>query len=251
MNADRIALEQLEIDCVVGVYPHERNRKQPLRVDIRLHLDTRLAGELEQLSHTVDYAETVNQVAFVLRSCRFAMLETAARTLTRLLLAHPSPAGRGARVHAVELCLTKPYALSGHGIPSLTVFRQAEEVALARREHDYGAVDVVDETRRAGVYLLHLAPGQAVPNHLHKQRREYAMMLGAGLECQTLKAEVGATYTFAPHVAHHFCNPTRAWQSVLCVQTPPRAPDDVFPADGPPARVRPEPPIVSRPAGKT
>ena len=88
---DVIRIQGLRVDCVVGVYPHERHRVQPLEVDVAMTLDTRRAGQRERLAHTVDYAATANQIAFLLRSCRFYMLETAARALTRLLLAPPAP----------------------------------------------------------------------------------------------------------------------------------------------------------------
>ena len=45
MRRDVIAIEGLVVDCVVGVYPHERDKLQPLRVDLYLELDTRAAGE--------------------------------------------------------------------------------------------------------------------------------------------------------------------------------------------------------------
>jgi len=98
---DAITIEGLRIDCVVGVYPHERDRQQPLELDVRLSIDSRRAGASERLAQTVDYTATANQIAFLLQSCRFYMLETAAHVVTRFLLAPPAPGEQRGRIHEV------------------------------------------------------------------------------------------------------------------------------------------------------
>src|SRR5947207_14015874 len=100
---DVIAIEGLSVDCVVGVYPHERSVPQPLLIDLRMALDTSRAGESQRLRMTVDYAQVASQIAFLLQSCRFHMLETAAHALTRYLLAPPAPGAHRPRVQDVTL----------------------------------------------------------------------------------------------------------------------------------------------------
>ena len=56
---DVLRIEELMVDCVVGVYPHERNASQPLRVDVEMRLDTEASAVKESFSSTVDYAATV------------------------------------------------------------------------------------------------------------------------------------------------------------------------------------------------
>ena len=80
-NADVIALEGLVVACVVGVYPHERDTLQPLRVDLYMEVATRSAAERERLRDTVDYAAVAAQVAFLLTTCRFQMLERHVRSI--------------------------------------------------------------------------------------------------------------------------------------------------------------------------
>src|SRR5689334_22324315 len=93
---DVIAIEGLRVDCVVGVHPHERDVLQPLRIDVELRLDTEAAAVRERLRSSVDYAATAAQIAFLLRSCRFRLLETAAHALARCLLVPPGPDERRA-----------------------------------------------------------------------------------------------------------------------------------------------------------
>ncbi|MCB9597725.1 MAG: dihydroneopterin aldolase [Sandaracinaceae bacterium] len=244
---DVIAIAGLRIDCVVGVYPHERDRAQPLDVHVRMRLDTRRAGTSERLAHTVHYAEVANQIAFLLQSCRFDLLETAAHVLSRHLLAPPAPGERRARVEEVALRLEKPYALAGHGVPSLEVTRHAREVTLTQEKKRWGTVDVVHETRRAGVYRLNVAPHRGIPLHVHQTMREAELVLGAGLHCQQRPVAAGTIFRWPRGAAHRWDNPTADWQSILCVDSPPFIPADEVEVEGEPAPVRPQAPFIPIP----
>lgn len=244
---DVISIEGLRVDCVVGVYPRERNRVQPLEVSVRMGLDTRRAGATERLGDTVDYAATANQIAFLLRSCRFHMLETAARALARLLLAPPAPGERRARVQELTLRLEKPYALAGHGVPSLEIHRSARDVTLAHEQKPFGTVDVIEETRHVGIYRLNLAPGRGIPLHVHKTMQESEMILGDGLLCQGKPVAAGTMFRWPKDAPHRYDNPTDRWQSILCVDSPPFLPEDEIEVEGSPAEVKPLPPFIPVP----
>ena len=239
-----IAIRGLRVDCVVGVYPHERHRVQPLEVDVRMMVDTRRAGESERLSDTVDYATTATQIAFLLRSCRFHTLETAARALTRALLAPPAPDERRARVQEVSLKLEKPFALAGHGVPSLEVHREAADVSLGHETKPFGTVDVIEETRHVGIYRLNVAPGRGIPLHVHQRMQESELILGDGILCQNRPVPAGTVFRWPKNAAHRYDNPSERWQSILCVDTPKFIPDDEIEVEGEPADVRPQPPFL-------
>lgn len=247
MSRDVISIEGLRVDCVVGVYPRERNRVQPLEVSVRMGLDTRRAGATERLGDTVDYAATANQIAFLLRSCRFHMLETAARALARLLLAPPAPGERRARIQELTLRLEKPYALAGHGVPSLEIHRSARDVTLAHEHKPFGTVDVIEETRHVGIYRLNLAPGRGIPLHVHKTMQESEMILGDGLLCQGKPVAAGTMFRWPKDAPHRYDNPTDRWQSILCVDSPPFLPEDEIEVEGSPAEVKPLPPFIPVP----
>jgi dihydroneopterin aldolase len=246
---DVISIEGLRVDCVVGVYPHERHRVQPLEVGVRLVLDTRRAGASESFADTVDYAATANQIAFLLRSCRFHMLETAARALTRLLLAPPAAGERRARIQEVSLRLTKPYALAGHGVPSLEVHREASDVTLSHETKPFGTVDILDETKHVGIYRLNVAPGRSIPLHVHHEMQESELILGDGLLCQRRPVAAGTVFRWPKGAPHRYDNPTERWQSILCVDSPPFIPEDEVEVEGEPADVKPQPPFIPSAVG--
>lgn len=235
---DVIAIEGLVVDCVVGVYPHERDVVQPLRLDLYLELDTRQAAERERLRDSIDYAAVAGQLGFLLSACRFGMVETAAHALARYLLLPPAPGERRAQIDALRLRLTKPSAsLAGQALPSLEITRDAQEFALQTESSKFGHVDVVFETRDAGIYRLNVAPGRSIPLHVHRQMRESELVLTDGLLCQGKPVAPGTVFHWPLGAAHRYDNPTPRHQTILCVDSPRFMPEDEIEVDGEPAEV--------------
>lgn len=237
MRRDVIALEGLVTDCVVGVYPHERDVPQPLRVDLYMEVDTRTAAERERLRDSVDYAAIAGQLSFLLGACRFGMLETAAHVLARYLLLPPALGERRAQIEALRLRLTKPNALGGHAVPYLEIMRDASDVTLETEESKFGRVDVVAETSEAGVYRLNVAPGSSIPLHMHKQMRETELVLSDGLLCQEKPVAAGTVFQWPLGSKHRYDNPTKRYQTILCVDSPRFIRDDEVETDGVPDEV--------------
>ncbi|MEM7434869.1 MAG: dihydroneopterin aldolase [Myxococcota bacterium] len=241
---DVLRIEALDVDCVVGVYPHERDTPQPLRVDVELRLDTEEAGTRESFASTIDYASTASELVFLLRSCRFKMLETAAHVLARYLLAPPVVRGRRPQVRSVRIRLTKPNALDGRAIPSLEIERDAHWCALTVETKAFGTVDIIHETKDAGIYRLNIAPGRSIPLHLHRQMHEAEMVLGEGLLCQGEPCSPGTVHRWPLGAAHTYHNPTDRTQTILCVDSPRFIEEDEIEVDGEPAEVPAEAPWV-------
>lgn len=235
--SDRIRIEGIRVDCVVGVYPRERTTPQPLLVDATLHLDTRPAARSERLSHTVHYGRLAEQLAFLLTSCRFRLLETAAEALCRYLLGPPALGERRAQIDRVQLRLTKPTALSGQAVPSLEIDRTADDVEFEQETKPFGTVDIVYETRTAGIYRLNVAPGRGIPLHMHKVMDEAEMVLTEGLHCQGQPAAVGSVRRWPKGAKHRYDNPSKRHQSILCVDSPRFCEEDEIATSGSPTPV--------------
>ncbi len=232
---DRISISGLEVDCVIGVYAAERERAQPLRIDLELALDTRRSALSECLEDTIDYEFLAAQVTFILKGARFCLLETAAHALTRYLLAPPPPGKSAvARAQHVALRLTKPHALGGRALPALQVERSASEVQLGVERRPFGTVDVIHETSAAGIYRLNLAPSAEIPLHVHRRMSESEMVLGRGLLCQEQLAERGSIRHWRLGSAHSYRNPTDGYESILCIDRPPFVESDEVVVSGTP-----------------
>jgi len=239
---DVLRIEELMVDCVVGVYPHERNASQPLRVDIEMRLQTEASAVKESLRSTIDYAATASQVVFLLRSCRFRLLETAAHVLARYILAPPAPDERRAQVESALLRLSKPGALRGFAIPSLEIERDASWCSVEVEQKPFGTVDVIYETKGAGIYRLNVAPGKSIPLHVHHEMRESEMVLSNGLLCQGQACAPGTVHRWPRGAAHTYMNPSERHQTILCVDSPRFIPEDEIEVTGQPADVPAEAP---------
>ncbi len=115
---DLLRVDDVVVDCVIGVYAEERTATQPLRVSLSLALDAAAAARSGDLNDTVDYARLFGQLRFVLAHGAFRLLETAAEVLCAVAL-RASPG-----VDELTLTLSKPRALAGNGLPSLTLTRR-------------------------------------------------------------------------------------------------------------------------------
>lgn len=234
---DVIALEGLVVDCVVGVYPHERDTPQPLRVDLYMELDTRAAAEHQRLRESVDYAAIAGQITFLLTACRFRMIETAADAIARYLLLPPPKGERRAQIDGLRLRLTKSFALAGRAIPYVEVYREASEFELTKETSKFGEVDIVFERKSFGIYRLNIDPKANIPLHVHRQMHESELVLGDGLLCQGKPVAAGTVFHWPHGAAHRYDNPTDRVQTVLCVDSPRFIPDDEVEVAGEPAEV--------------
>ena len=220
MMLDKICLKSLVVECIVGVYPAERITPQPLTLDLELFLNTRPAGGGGGLSLSVDYARLCGELEFLLKSCRFRLLEEAAEVLCRYLLAPPAPTVERAQIEALTLTLTKKNALGGRAVPSLCVHRKHDEYDPKQEVNDFGLVDFVAEVEGCGVYRLRVAPGRSIPTHVHRVMEECELILTDGLLLQGTPVRAGSAFAWPLGFPHHYANPSAKEQVILCVDRP-------------------------------
>ncbi|MCZ6843986.1 MAG: dihydroneopterin aldolase [SAR324 cluster bacterium] len=105
-SAETIHLKNLQVECIVGVRPHERDTPQTLIVTLSFPWDFSAAAASESLSSTVNYSEVAESVRAFLQVGRYQLLETLARELA----GHLGETYSLARLH---LSVRKPGAVSG------------------------------------------------------------------------------------------------------------------------------------------
>jgi dihydroneopterin aldolase len=152
---DLLAIDGVEISCVIGVYPEERRSEQSLVLSLRLPLDARRASAEDKLALTVDYARLLGELRFVVRQGAFHLLETAAEVVAAAVLAAVDA------IAHVEVKLQKPRALGGNGTPSVTVMR-ARDSSQSLWTFPFGIVEVLRKTSNQGIYRVRLRPKGAV-----------------------------------------------------------------------------------------
>ena len=98
-------LFQLHVDCIVGIYPHERATTQSVLLDIELDYDFAPAAASDAIPDAVDYDQVAAGVTELLQTRRFQLLEAMAEHTAAMLLE------REPRVRAVRLTIQKPAAV--------------------------------------------------------------------------------------------------------------------------------------------
>jgi 7,8-dihydroneopterin aldolase/epimerase/oxygenase len=85
---DRIELRGLRFAGICGVLPEERERRQPLEVDLDLVVDLTEAGRTDDLHATVDYGQVCADVEQVVLDLQPELLERLAQGIADAVLAH-------------------------------------------------------------------------------------------------------------------------------------------------------------------
>jgi dihydroneopterin aldolase len=83
--ADQIQLRGLRASGICGALPEERERRQPLEVDLDVSADLALAGRSDELADTVDYGALCAVVEEVLTGEQFTLLERLADRLVEVV----------------------------------------------------------------------------------------------------------------------------------------------------------------------
>lgn len=102
---DKIFIEGLQLECLIGVYEHERQGTQPILLDLEMVVDTTASAISDSVTDTLDYAVLLEKLTeWVSASC-FNLLEALADFLAKRLFAEFSPRG-------LRLRLSKPNIIS-------------------------------------------------------------------------------------------------------------------------------------------
>lgn len=225
---DTIELEGLCLDCVLGCYPDEREREQPVRVDVRMGLDLGPAGRSANIGDTVDYDRASREIAALLRFRRYRLLENAAEELAAMLFGvHP-------RVEELELRICKPQALAGRvAAATIHIARRRDDFPRRHETSVFGEVDVLLETREAGLYLLHVGVGQEIPLHHHRVMRELEWLVRGTLRQGDELVPPFRPVEWPHGAAHRYRNEGSEPATLFCCDCPPFIPaDEVVLDDG-------------------
>lgn len=79
---NKIFLKDLSFLGIIGVYPHERENKQSILVDLELEIDSfEEAIQFDNISNSLDYSEVYRIVEATIESSSFNLLETLANKI--------------------------------------------------------------------------------------------------------------------------------------------------------------------------
>ena len=113
---DQLRLNGIEVECIIGDQPEERENEQRLLVDVALDIDLEDAAESDRLDDTVDYSLLVGNIREALEDAQCRLLERAAGVVADVCLSDP-------RVERVTVGVRKFGSVSGLGSAEVRVTR--------------------------------------------------------------------------------------------------------------------------------
>lgn len=115
---DRILIEGLEIQSLIGVYAWERDAKTPLLLDVELYTNLTAAALSDNVTDTINYAEVANKLVELADKSQFQLLEALAGAMLDDLMSHYS-------LHKAKVKLSKPNILDNARNVAVELSREA------------------------------------------------------------------------------------------------------------------------------
>jgi dihydroneopterin aldolase/D-erythro-7,8-dihydroneopterin triphosphate epimerase len=101
---DRIHIRDLQLRCIIGIYPEERRNTQDVVVNVTMEADLRRPGQTDNIDDTVDYKTVKKRIMAFVESSQFLLIERLAQGIADLCL-------EAGGVERVRVTVDKPGAL--------------------------------------------------------------------------------------------------------------------------------------------
>ena len=115
---DRVFIEDLRIQTVIGVYDWEREITQTVSLDLEMAFDIDQAAASDDIAHTLDYKAVAKRLIGFVESSEFQLVEALADHCARIIL-EEFP------VDWLRLKLSKPGAVRGSSAVGVIIERGA------------------------------------------------------------------------------------------------------------------------------
>jgi dihydroneopterin aldolase len=103
---DKVFIEALEIEALIGIYDWERRIRQPLLFDLEMSFDNRKPASTDDIADTLDYKAVSKRLIEYVSASSFGLVETLAERCAEIVLSEFA-------VSHVRLKLSKPGAVRG------------------------------------------------------------------------------------------------------------------------------------------
>jgi dihydroneopterin aldolase len=113
---DKIFLNDLKIDTIIGIYDWERQTQQTLSFDLEMDWDIKPAAETDDINKTLDYGAVAQRIVGFVKASEYLLIETLAEDLCAMLLEEFS-------IPRIKLTLSKPVALHGQNTARIVIER--------------------------------------------------------------------------------------------------------------------------------
>ena len=119
---DKIILEDLRIEAVIGIWEWERRVRQVVSLDVEMAADIRRAAATDDIDDALDYKRIAKRLIDCVEASEFKLVETLAETLARIVVTEFG-------VGWVKLAVSKPGAIEGSRNVGVQIERTTEDYA--------------------------------------------------------------------------------------------------------------------------
>ncbi|MDE0883285.1 MAG: dihydroneopterin aldolase [Myxococcota bacterium] len=116
MSCDKILINGLKVDCVVGILPAERTRQQLLRLNLELDVDFNSIQHAQDYESIVDYGAVSSALRALISRGEYLLLETLAEEACAMIF-------KDYAVSAIRLTIEKPEAVEHADFVGIEVYR--------------------------------------------------------------------------------------------------------------------------------
>ena len=118
--SDKVFIEGLEIETLIGIYDWERRIRQTLVFDIEMAFDNRIPAASDDIALTLNYKDVSKRLIDYVGQSGFGMVETLEERCAEIILAEFN-------VSHVRLKLSKPGAVRGARAVGVIIERGKEK----------------------------------------------------------------------------------------------------------------------------
>lgn len=119
MKLDRVFIEDLRIQTVIGVFDWEREITQTVSLDLQMAFDISAAGKSDDIADTLDYKAVSKRLIQFVEASKFQLVEALAEHCANIVLTEFPVAW-------VHLKLSKPGAVRGSSAVGVIIERSTQ-----------------------------------------------------------------------------------------------------------------------------
>jgi dihydroneopterin aldolase len=113
---DRVFIENLNIETVIGIFDWEREIRQTVSIDLEMEFDIRKAAQSDAIEDTLDYKSVSKRLIHFVEDSEFQLVEALAENCAAIVLAEFP-------VNWLRLKLGKPGAVRGSSAVGVIIER--------------------------------------------------------------------------------------------------------------------------------
>lgn len=124
---DKVFIEGLRVNAVIGVFEWERQITQPLLIDLELRCDTSKAAASDAIADAVNYKAVADAVTELVIRLKSQLIERLADEIARHILQHYLP------VVSLQVTVRKPMAVPNTSAVGVSIERDRDHIRTGAR----------------------------------------------------------------------------------------------------------------------